>query len=108
MFALSLVLTASNGFADDTFYIGTWKIESAMVAPWWTEREKPDPAEMKTLVGRAFSITAKSITGPRQLAVRRNRKLAASVDTEPAKYTERSPQGAALQQRAVVAEGEMV
>jgi hypothetical protein len=70
IFAFSLLVAASNVFADETLYIGTWKIESAMVAPWWTERDTPDRAETKTLVGRFFSITAKSITGPRQLACR--------------------------------------
>ena len=54
--------------AGDDFYVGTWKIESAIVAPWWTERTAPDAAETKTLVGRSVSITAKRITGPPQVA----------------------------------------
>lgn len=41
-----------------------------MVAPWWPAREKLDAAETKSLVGRTISITANSITGPRQLACR--------------------------------------
>ncbi len=55
--------------AADTFYLGTWKIASAVVAPWWDDpAHKPDPAEMKTLVGKTVTITAKAIQGPMQLA----------------------------------------
>ncbi|HZU26460.1 MAG TPA: hypothetical protein VFA04_13115 [Bryobacteraceae bacterium] len=64
----TLVLATANVIAAEPFYIGTWKIDSATVAPWWTEREAPDPGEKKALVGRTFSIGAKSITGPPQLA----------------------------------------
>lgn len=32
-----VVLCAVSAFAADPFYFGTWKIESAKVAPWWTE-----------------------------------------------------------------------
>ena len=67
---LLILVIASRAFAADPFYVGTWKIESASIAPWWTEREKPDPSETKTLVGKIFSIGAKSIAGPRQLACR--------------------------------------
>ena len=55
-------------FAGDAFYLGTWKIESAVVAPWWAERTKPDAAEMTALVGKAIVVTVNGITGPRQLA----------------------------------------
>jgi len=65
---LAFALAASGLYAAGAFYIGTWKIDSAIVAPWWTERAKPDPAEMKALVGKTFAITAKAISGPRQLA----------------------------------------
>ncbi|HEV8043089.1 MAG TPA: hypothetical protein VGP62_29690 [Bryobacteraceae bacterium] len=54
--------------AADAFYLGTWKIESAVVAPWWTERTKPDAAEMTGLVGKTMVITPTGISGPRQLA----------------------------------------
>jgi len=68
--ALCLAFGAASVCAEEPFYIGAWKIESATVAPWWTERDKPDAAEEKALVGRTFSISARSITGPRQLACR--------------------------------------
>jgi len=61
----ALVLVA---IAADAFYLGTWKIESAVVAPWWTERAKPDAAEMTALVGKSIVVTPTGISGPRQLA----------------------------------------
>ena len=54
--------------AADPFYLGTWKIDSAVVGPWWSEPKKPDPAEMNTLVGKIFVIKPREITGPRQVA----------------------------------------
>ena len=54
--------------AADSFYLGTWKIESAVVAPWWTERTKPDAADMTALVGKTIVVTPTGISGPRQLA----------------------------------------
>src|ERR1035441_1086358 len=54
--------------AADAFYLGTWKIESAVVAPWWTERTKPDAAEMTALVNKTIVVTPTGISGPRQLA----------------------------------------
>ena len=52
--------------AADTFYLGTWKIDSTVVAPW--ADLKPDPAEMKSLTGKTISIQPAEITGPRPLA----------------------------------------
>ena len=65
---LSLCLLIPPAFAADSFYLGTWRIEGAAVAPWWTERGKPDAVETKALLGKIFVIGARSITGPRQLA----------------------------------------
>ncbi|MBZ5603262.1 MAG: hypothetical protein LAO79_13250 [Acidobacteriia bacterium] len=67
---IALAFFAISAFAADPFYVGTWKIDSAVVGPWWAERQKPNDAEMKTLVGKTMVITAKSITGPRQVACR--------------------------------------
>jgi hypothetical protein len=52
----------------DAFYLGTWKIDSAVVGPWWTQTQKPDPAEMKSLAGKAVVIKTSEIVGPRELA----------------------------------------
>ncbi len=54
--------------AADAFYLGTWKIDSAVVGPWWAEKQKPDAAEMKSLAGKSFTIGPKDIVGPRQVA----------------------------------------
>jgi hypothetical protein len=57
------------GVAASNFYLGAWKIESAVIAPWWDDpAHKPDPAEMRGLVGKTITITEKAILGPRELA----------------------------------------
>lgn len=58
---------AAAAVAAEPFYLGSYKIVSATVAPW-TEGRKPDPAESKTLVGKAVTIKTGEILGPRQLA----------------------------------------
>lgn len=55
-------------FAGDTFYLGTWKIASAVEAPWADAKHKDDPAEMKSLVGKTVIIKPLEISGPHQLA----------------------------------------
>ena len=54
--------------AADTFYLGTWKIDSAVLAPWADPKYPLDPAERKSLVGKIVVVGAKEITGPRQMA----------------------------------------
>jgi len=69
---LSAVLPIAQ--AADAFYLGTWKIASAVVAPWWEDpSHPPDAAETKTLVGKTVTIDAKAIQGPRQVACTRPR-----------------------------------
>jgi hypothetical protein len=63
-----LIGLASAAMAADPFYFGTWKIESASIAPWADAVRKPDQEEMKLLVGKTVVIKAGEITGPRQLA----------------------------------------
>lgn len=53
--------------AAEPFYIGTWKIESAVGAPW-QDPYRSDIAEMKSLVGKTVVIQARAIIGPRQVA----------------------------------------
>ena len=51
-------------FAADAFYLGTWKIESAVVAPWIKKAAyDSDTREMKSLVGKTISIKPGEITG---------------------------------------------
>jgi hypothetical protein len=53
--------------AADPFYLGTWKIASAVVAPW-ADHARLDTSEMKSLTGKTVVIGPKEIVGPRTLA----------------------------------------
>jgi hypothetical protein len=53
--------------AADASYLGIWKIASAVVAPW-ANPNPPDPAEMKSLVGKTVIFKANQIAGPGILA----------------------------------------
>lgn len=54
--------------AADPFYLGTWKIANAVLAPWADAQHKDDAAEMKSLVGKVVVFKPSEITGPRQVA----------------------------------------
>jgi hypothetical protein len=67
--ALVAAVLAPLAPAADPFYLGTWKITSAVVAPWQVDRPyESDLAEMRTLVNKTVMIQAKAILGPRQVA----------------------------------------
>jgi hypothetical protein len=69
MFLIMAVLTSGVLCpAADPFYIGTWKIASAAVAPWRQSPYPDDLAEMKSLVGKTVVIQPKAITGPHAVA----------------------------------------
>jgi len=56
---------ASVALAADTFYLGTWKITSAAVAPWIKGAPySDDAAEMKSLVGKSIVIKPSEMIGP--------------------------------------------
>ena len=59
---------ASMAFAAEPFYLGTWRITSAVAAPWADRARKPDIAESKMLLGKTVTFQAKEIAGPRQIA----------------------------------------
>lgn len=59
---------AANSPTADVFYLGTWKIASADVAPWWNDAQKPDASEVRELVGKSVTFAPKAIAGPRQTA----------------------------------------
>ncbi len=64
-FLLSLAALA----AADAFYLGTWKVDSAVIAPWADPAARqPDPAEMKSLVGKIVVFKPHEITGPHAFA----------------------------------------
>ncbi len=69
MLALTGLLPRLN--AADAFYLGTWKIVSAAVAPWWDDpAKKTDAAETRELVGKTIIFMPQAIAGPRQAACR--------------------------------------
>lgn len=49
--------------AADTSYLGTWKIASAVAAPW-ADPNPPDAKEMKSLVGKTLVFKPGEIAGP--------------------------------------------
>jgi len=61
-----LAMAASLAMAADPFYLGTWKITSAVAAPWAVPRD--DSAEMKALIGKIMIVKPNEIVGPRQVA----------------------------------------
>ena len=65
---LCLLFLTTLAFAADPFYLGTWKIDSAVLAPWADAQHKDDAAEMKTLVGKTVIFKPAEIIGPRQVA----------------------------------------
>ncbi len=54
----------------DAFYFGTWRVASAVVAPWADTLRPPSTAEKDALVGKTVVFRAASIDGPKQLACR--------------------------------------
>jgi len=65
---LCTLLIPALAIAADPFYLGTWKIASAVQAPWANAAHKDDAAEMTTLVGKTVIFKPGEITGPRQVA----------------------------------------
>ena len=58
----------SPACAAEPFYLGSWKLESAVVAPWADPREKPDVAEKNRLIGKMVTLAPTAITGPKVFA----------------------------------------
>lgn len=54
--------------AADSFYLGTWKFQSAVTAPWADPHQKPDVAEKEALIGKTVTLNATAITGPKVFA----------------------------------------
>jgi len=52
--------------AADQFYLGDWKIDSAVEAPW--ARPKISPSAKNRLMGKMVTLKAKEIAGPQPLA----------------------------------------
>ena len=67
LFAFLMALSSAAPAADP-FYLGTWKIVAATLAPWAPTDRPPGTDEMKELTGKTVVFTPKEITGPRQVA----------------------------------------
>lgn len=75
--ALLFLLAAGGAFQE-----GTWKIESATVAPWWKGSEAPKSGFVKDLVGRSFSIKDGHVEGPGILACTSGRMAVKDVPAQ--------------------------
>jgi hypothetical protein len=62
---VTLIATAPSHAANQ-FYLGDWKIDSAVEAPW--ARPKISPSEKNRLMGKTVTLKAKEIAGPQPLA----------------------------------------
>jgi hypothetical protein len=67
-FACVLVLLTTGAAQADNFYLGTWKLTSAVVAPWADAKRKPDETEKARLIGKSVVLAPKAISGPSPLA----------------------------------------
>jgi hypothetical protein len=65
--ALLGVALATPADAAEPFYIGNWKIVSAVVAPWADPAREPLQTERNALLGKTVAVKPKDITGPRAL-----------------------------------------
>jgi hypothetical protein len=65
---VGIVVASNSARAADQFYIGTWKISAAVVAPWADPKQKPDSSEQARLLGKSIDLSAKRIGGPSPFA----------------------------------------
>jgi hypothetical protein len=54
--------------AEEPFYLGVWKIESGVRAPWVDPPQQPDEKAMKALRGKTVTLRPHAITGPKAFA----------------------------------------
>jgi hypothetical protein len=66
--SLLTIITAIPARAADAFYLGTWKLSDAVVAPWADPKHKPDGTEKTRLIGKTVTLGARQISGPSPLA----------------------------------------
>ncbi len=64
----ALCIAASPAGAAGPFYIGTWKISGAALAPWADPARRPDSAEPARLIGKTIIFKEKAIAGPQPFA----------------------------------------
>ncbi len=62
------IAMGSPARAAEPFYLGSWKLESAIVAPWTDPHEEPDVAEKNALIGKMVTLAPTAISGPKVFA----------------------------------------
>ncbi|WP_426408333.1 hypothetical protein [Bradyrhizobium ganzhouense] len=65
--------TVGPAVAADPFYVGSWTLTTAVVAPWADPHRKPDDAERARLIGKTVVLKSREISGPRPFACARPR-----------------------------------
>jgi hypothetical protein len=65
---IACLLVSVGAAAADPFYVGSWTVTAAAVAPWADPQRKPDGTERTRLMGKAVVLKAKVIAGPRPFA----------------------------------------
>ncbi len=71
---LMLLLAAGSsgaGVGVDAFHLGTWRIQSAKVAPWWQHSASPDAGEARAWIGQTIVFAPGAIKGPGLIACRK-------------------------------------
>ena len=59
---------AGSAAAADPFFVGSWTLSTAVVAPWADPHRKPDDAERARLIGKTVVLKTGEISGPRPFA----------------------------------------
>lgn len=62
---------AGRAAAADPFYVGSWTLTAAVVAPWADPHRKPDDADRARLLGKVVILKSREISGPRPFACAR-------------------------------------
>lgn len=65
-----LLAAGSSGAGTEAFHLGTWRIQTAKVAPWWQQSAAPEAGEARAWIGQTIVFAPGSIKGPGLLACR--------------------------------------
>lgn len=61
---LALGAFAPAAHAEEPFYLGAWKIDAAVIAPWADAHAGPNAAQKNALVGQTVTLAPAAIAGP--------------------------------------------
>ena len=67
-YVFASLCTIGPAVAADPFYVGSWTLTSAVLAPWADPHRKPDDVERARLMGKTVVLKTKEISGPRPFA----------------------------------------